>query len=168
MSEFVMEGRDHAARTESEFVFGFIEALFFTERAPGWTADRWFTEEREAEDAESGVGGSIPEDVGYCDLHPDTLTAIRRDCEAWQEQNAALLEEAYSRDDYGPKDAGADYWFTRNGHGIGFWCRDALDEDDLGERLSDACRGLEVYVFFSDRVTYGDAPFVHCDGLRST
>jgi hypothetical protein len=84
MSEFVMESRDEAARMESEFVLGFIEAMFFTE------------------------GENLPDGVGYSDLHPESLLAIRADCVSWQETNAHLLSEAYSRG-YDEIQAGRDY-----------------------------------------------------------
>jgi hypothetical protein len=55
--------------------------------------------------------------------------------------------------------AGSDYWFTRNGHGVGFWDRDL---GDVGDMLSDAARDAGgVHVFFGDHVVHGDAPFVH-------
>lgn len=124
MPEFVMEGRDHAARTESAFVLGFIEAMFFTESAHVDSSD-WF----ETDEEERTRDGSLPCDVGYTDIHPDSLDAIRADCEAWQTANAALLSQAYATG-YDEAQAGRDYWFTRNGHGVGFWDRGELKCDD--------------------------------------
>lgn len=162
MPQFIMESRDHAARAESPFVFGFIEAMFFTERSSIYTADEWFSDECQA-DRESGqADGELPGDVGYTDIHPDSLAAIRRDCAAWQTENADLLSQA-SACGYDEVQAGRDYWYTRNGHGVGFWDRSELDEDGLGYRLAQACKYKEVSVFFGDHVTYGDAPFVHVD-----
>jgi hypothetical protein len=86
-----------------------------------------------------------------------------------------LLDLAYARD-YDPEQAGCDYWFTRNGHGVGFWDRDALDDqkdlwrelgsprigesawevyqsrkgESLGERLSKRCRYKEVDMYRGD------------------
>lgn len=154
MPEFILEGRDHAARAESEFVLGFIEAMFFTESSNVYAAE-WFDE--------SDHDGSLPGDVGYTDIHPDSLAAIRSDCEAWQKANAKLLRRAYRRSDYDAAQAGRDYWFTRNGHGVGFWDRQALASHALGESLSAACRYREVNPFFGDHVAYGNAPFVHVD-----
>lgn len=162
MPVFVMEGRDHAARAESDFVLGFIEAMFFTE------------------------GDDLPEGVGYADLHPGSLAAIRADCEAWQAENADLLAFACGpMSGYDEVQAGRDYWFTRNGHGAGFWDREELRRDmarrpdgtltdtgeeeglpflgSLGEMLSDTCRYREAHAWVGNHVTYGDAPFVHVD-----
>lgn len=160
MPEFILEGRDHAARAESDFVLGFIEAMFFTNCADGYYSWQWFLDECRA-DVEAGeAGGTVPCDVGYTDLHTDSLAAIRADCEAWQKANAKLLKRAYARG-YDETQAGRDYWFTRNGHGVGFWDRPELKSHGLGDALSDACRYNEVHVWFGDHVTYGNAPFVY-------
>lgn len=163
MPEFVMEGRDHAARAETPFVQGFIEALFFTECSPAYMSDEWFTPDRIAASESGQADGELPGDVGYCDLHPDSLAAIRADCEAWQAANAGLLEQAYARPGYDEAQAGRDYWFTRNGHGVGFWDRDQLKAESLGQLLSDAAGRNEVNPFFGGHVTHGNAPFVHVD-----
>lgn len=159
MPEFVMEGRDHAARAESAFVLGFIEAMFFTECSTASIAE-WYNENTQACIDEGSLDGCLPSDAGYSEIHPDSLAAIRRDCEAWQAANAALLEQAYATGNYDESQAGRDYWFTRNGHGAGFWDRGL---GDIGDKLSEACRYNEVYPFFGYHVTHGDAPFVHVD-----
>lgn len=161
MPEFVMEGRDHAARAESEFVFGFIEAMFFTETSHAFDSGDWFTEERRAASEAGQADGELPGDVGYMDLHPDALEAIRRDCNTFWILNRDALESACESDGYDMRRAGSDYWFTRNGHGVGFWDRDL---GDVGDMLSDAARDAgEVHVWFGDHVEHGDAPFVHVD-----
>lgn len=165
MREFILEGRDHAARAETDFVLGFIEAMFFTET--GCTdSSEWLNTPEDVRTSD----GQLPRDMGYTDLHPDSLAAIRADCEAWQAANADLLAQAYAAGDYDAAQAGRDYWFTRNGHGVGFWDRKELDSPgrigtglSIGQRLSDACRYREVYAFYGQHVTHGDAPFVHVD-----
>ncbi len=119
-------------RDLSSFAQGYVEALFFTESAPGVTTDEW----QAAEDHDEG---SIPGDVGFSDLAPGTLLDILRDCEAFEREAAELLEEAYGRG-YSEERAGHDFWLTRNGHGAGFWDREELETGELGERLSDAAR----------------------------
>lgn len=164
MPEFVMEGRDTAARTESEFVLGFIEAALFTSREPSRDMSEWFTDEaREAREA--GTESEIPGDAGYLEIHPDSLAAIRTFCRSWQDQHAALLARAYGREDYSEAQAGRDLWFTMNGHGVGFWDRPQLDAEGLGDALTAAAGWRECNLFFGNHVEYGDAPFVHFDGL---
>ena len=163
MPEFILEGRDHAARAESKFVLGFIEALFFTECSPAYSASEWLSAEcREAQE-QGQADGTLPGDVGYCDLHPDSLAKIRAFCETFQGDNAALLAQAYARPDYDETQAGRDLWFTSQGHGVGFWDRAVLDAEGLGDKLSDATRCHEAQVWFADHVTYGNAPFVYME-----
>lgn len=156
MPQFILEGRDHAARAESEFVFGFIEAMFFTESGDV-DMDSWL----ETDEEERTQGGQLPSDCGYGELHPDSLAKIRADCEAWQKANAKLLRRAYKRAGYNEAQAGRDYWFTRNGHGVGFWDRAQLESHGLGAALSEAAGRSEVHAFFGGHVTHGEAPFVH-------
>lgn len=134
MPKFILDrgtadaGKRYAAL--DSFTQGYIEAMFFT-------------------------NASDPDDGDLCDatvadLAPDTWKRIVADCEAFQAKAAALLEQAYQRDDYDEMQAGRDYWFTRNGHGVGFWDRQQLDADKLGDRLSDLCRHTEVDIYKGD------------------
>lgn len=161
------------------FTQGYIEALFFTE------------EESLCEESEGArhmpdvafdtstmeshfVGG---DSFGFSDLAPEALARIIADGEAFQRENAATLAEACTRD-YDAAQAGRDYWFTRNGHGVGFWDRDALEPEgddwdalqrpldtwspgdsalherlkaeSIGERLSAACRHQDVSAYLGD------------------
>lgn len=136
MPQFILEGRDNAARAESAFVLGFIEAMFFTEGSPAFHAHEWFSDECKEAQEEGQADGTLPGDVGYDDLHPDSLALIQADCEEWQAANAELLKLAYARG-YDETQAGRDYWFTRNGHGVGFTDRAELECDDSEyERLT--------------------------------
>lgn len=163
MPEFVMEGRDHAARAESPFVYGFIEALFFTECSPAYCAEEWFSDECRRAVEEGQADGSLPGDVGYTDIHPDSLAAIRKFCRTMQGHMSGLLRQAYERDGYDETQAGRDLLYTYVGHGVGYWDRKELEADGLGRKLTDACGRGEVNPFFGGHVTYGDAPFVHVD-----
>lgn len=77
---------------------------------------------------------------------------------AAQIETAALLERAYDAridgrgDEPGPGDytaeqAGRDYWFTRNGHGVGFWDSDL---GDVGDLLSNAAGRTEINPYWTD------------------
>lgn len=133
MPEFILEssGRvDMPAASLSfsdldEFTQGYIEALFFTSECPQVATEEFKTAEHQEAMREGAADGVLPCDVGFADLAPETLQAIIADCRAWQESNAELLAAAYARD-YSAEQAGRDYWFTRNGHGTGFWDRREL------------------------------------------
>lgn len=131
MPQFVLDyGTANAATTFSrlsDFTRGYIEAMFFTE---------------------SG-SDDISEDAAFSDLDSTALATIEAECQAFQTQHFGLLCEAAGRD-YDDMQAGRDFWFTRNGHGVGYWDRDQLD-GTLGEALSDAARGFgEVYLYQGD------------------
>jgi hypothetical protein len=85
-------------------------------------------------------------DLDPAAIVPATLRDMLGECAAFQTANADLLAEAYARDGYGgaewsaEEQAGHDFWLTRNGHGAGFWDREALKEDGLGDKLSEAAR----------------------------
>lgn len=135
MPEFILEiGSVEHQRTFNAldgFTRGYIEALFFT------------VEEQLCEDSDGArempsvafnmatmesrfVDGNS---FGFADLAADTLASIVKDCETFQRVNAALLDSAYERDDYDSEQAGRDFWFTRNGHGVGYWDRTQLEND---------------------------------------
>ena len=149
MPQFHLIDRDAATFADLPlFVQGYVEAMFWTEDAPGVDTEEFLTDEYQEAMAEGQCDGTIPGDVGFNELHPDFLATILRECETFQKENAADLAEAYDRDGYTPERAGHDYWLTRNGHGTGFWDRDELDADGLGDRLSDAARYSEVNLWF--------------------
>jgi len=156
MPEFILEGRDHAARAESDFALGFIEAAIFTSREPSRDAAEWFTDEAK-EARVQGQESEIPGDVGYTDIHPDSLAAIRTFCAAWQADHAALLARAYGREDYSETQAGRDLWFTMNGHGVGFWDRAPLEAEGLGDLLTQAAGHRECGLWFGDEAE----PMIH-------
>ena len=156
MPEFVMTGASAPAfQALDAFTQGYIEALFFTEEEqlceesgremPAVAFNLATMESR-------FVGGDAP---GFGDLAPRALERIQADCATFQRDHAALLEEAYQRD-YDAAQAGRDYWFTRNGHGVGFWSRDELDASDRDaeeyERLTDL-----MVASSDDAKAWGDA-----------
>jgi hypothetical protein len=73
------------------------------------------------------------------DLAPEAMAEAKTDCAGFQSSFASLLRQAYASKsvDYDETRAGADFWFTRNGHGVGFWDRDL---GDIGDKLGDMAR----------------------------
>ena len=164
MPQFIMEGARDCAESESDFVMGFIEVLFFT-NSSHYPAEGFFKKKVQKEIASGQADGCLPSDVGYSDIHPDSLKKIREFCQEWQEKNRELLEMAYQLD-YDEMQAGRDFHFTHCGHGVGFWDRDELKDDEfpnLADDLSEAAGNGEVNPFFGGHVKYGNAPFVHVE-----
>lgn len=88
-----------------------------------------------AETDNSTPSGGHPLDDNYDinDLTIDALKECKKDCEAFQRDNAELLKQA-GNDEYN----GHDFWLTRNGHGAGFWDRGY--DKDIGDKLTQACK----------------------------
>ncbi len=85
------------------FTAACIEALYFTDTGEG---------DQPAKDAE---------------LAPDTLANLQADCRSFWRRFGCYIEPAQQT----PKQAGYDFWLTRNGHGAGFW------DGDWPERYAD-------------------------------
>lgn len=163
MPEFILDyGSPDGARMFNaldSFTQGYIEAAFFTDTGSADDSDL--------------------ENASVAELAPSAIERAKADCAEFQKAQAALLALAFERyypDDYceSIKAAGRDFWFTRNGHGVGFWDRDALNvpvwrygsrgelcldgaaEDGdsmlgaLGDLLSDACRHRETGLYRGD------------------
>ncbi len=142
MPEFILDKEGTVNGVDFEdfdaFVQGYIEAMFFTNQS--YIPMCEFFEPENQELIEQGqADGELPNDAGFSDLHPDALNCIHTDCRAFQQDARVLLSQAYARD-YDATQAGRDFWFTRNGHGVGFWDREVLDDredaSNLGRALS--------------------------------
>jgi hypothetical protein len=80
------------------------------------------------------------------ELSLEAHAAALEDCRAFILAAHPLLREAINRVGYDQARAAHDFWYTRNGHGVGFWDRDELTrivgtsgeplDSDLGDRLS--------------------------------
>lgn len=136
MPEYIMKDKENPAfESLDEFTQGYIEALFFTE------------EERLAEENESlesrsvmlrktanGIESEfIGGNIGFDLLAPEALAKIISDCARFQVRAFAPLASSCRINGYDSTLAGHDFWFTRNGHGVGFWDRGL---GSLGEALT--------------------------------
>lgn len=148
-----------------EFALGFCEAMFFSESSC-FHSSEFFGDEAQEHVDEGQADGSLPSDAGPEDLDAESLAAIVELCAAFQRDNVDLLNAAYERG-YDVAQAGRDLYFTKAGHGVGYWDRSELEsdsdiwadrprigelgrddaaiakakEESLGERLSKAARG---------------------------
>lgn len=73
------------------------------------------------------------------------LSKAKEDCARFEADNAALLEKA---GDFWRN--GADFWYTRNGHGVGFWDRGYPDE--VADPLSEAARKFGYHDLCPDEI----------------
>jgi hypothetical protein len=114
-----------------QFMGGYREALFFTEEPDN-------------------------DEVQLAELSEASELAIAADCAAFISANQAILDEATSRVGYDWGRAGQDFWFTRNGHGVGYWDRRELKDGDLGRKLTDVSQHHEV-----SEICVGDDGLLH-------
>jgi hypothetical protein len=170
----------------SPFLQGYLEAMFFTNCCTSESMVEWEEPEVQERVREGQADGSIPTDAGFGDIHPDSMIAAHGDCSDFQAKARHLLSQAYALD-YDESQAGRDFWFTRNGHGVGYWDRKELEaglhaahgaprvdepgwsdytaarEETLGRKLTEIAETYgEIYVDFvpdeSSPTGYG---FVH-------
>lgn len=157
MPEFYLDSSESitiAFADLGEFAGGYIEAAFFTETSPAFTKSDIESDPAawEAALTEGQSDGTLPGDAAFCDLALESLGRIVRDCRVFETLNATLLKQAYSRD-YSAKQAGGDYWFTRCGHGVGYWEREALslqegETESLGDKLTTAAGRFESESYY--------------------
>ena len=116
-----------------------------------------------AETDESTESGGYPLDQNYSlkDFSPEAIEEIVKDCKEFQKQNAEDIAtipdhissdcDSYGRDYYsGLECAGHDFWFTRKGHGVGFWDRDWI-EKAARDRLTESALDFgERWVYVGD------------------
>lgn len=100
----------------------------------------------------------MDDNYGPDDIDSASLDAMRNECNAWLDSNAAdvtlYCEQIRSLPECTDMErAGHDLWLTRNRHGTGFWDRvygDDLDKD-LGERLTEAAHKIgERHLYLGD------------------
>ena len=127
--DFGSDAAYRAYRKLDSFTQGYIEAMFFTE---------------------SGGDGCACDDKSFSDLAPETLKEIIEDCESFQGMADGALRRAYKQDKvaYDAERAGNDFWYTRNGHGVGFW--------DRGLGVVGTCLTKLAKTFTSQDVYLGD------------
>lgn len=83
------------------------------------------------------------------DIDTDAQAVMQRDAFDFFKANEELISEDYQR-------AGSDFWFTRNGHGAGFWDG---DWGTLGDRLTELSHAYGEYNLYE-----GDDGMIHGSG----
>ena len=134
---YIPMGSHEASDTWAElddFTRGYIEAAFFTSASC-------------ADDGE-------PENATFAEIAPSSLAAIMAECATFQAKYGPAIDAASGSHRrgrvYDHEAAGRDFWYTRNGHGVGYWDREPLS--DLQSRglavLDEAARryrGVDLY-----------------------
>ena len=121
------------AQTALDFVLkGYIEAAL------------WSTNDESTPDG----GEPLDKKYGRVNIDDETVKKMRADCERFLATNGELIDRFVALTGRDLEHVGHDFWLTRNGHGVGFWDRDA---GELGDRLSAACTTFgEVWLYVGD------------------
>jgi hypothetical protein len=111
-----------------------------------------------AETDNSDESGGLPLDQNY-DVSDFTIKALKRavaDCKKFQDDNLEDIlktpdwrgSDSYTATGYtGLECAAHDFWFTRNGHGVGFWEREYYTKEER-DRLTKASKEFgECYIY---------------------
>lgn len=120
------------------FVAAYLEAVYFTEKGP----------DSEFPDA---------------DLSPEAVFEIKADCRSfWRRAGPFVLAHAaaagWSHED-AVEQAGQDFWFTRNGHGVGFW--DGDWEGPFEQILDTVARSYGEMIFYEGDHDYAGQLYVN-------
>ncbi|MEP3665877.1 MAG: hypothetical protein ABJN42_03980, partial [Roseibium sp.] len=86
-------------------------------------------------------------------LSQEEIDSIKADCEGFLEKNRSDIDLLTGADvGYDEISAGRDLWYTRNGHGVGFWDRGFTGEvGDAADRLTEAAESIgEAYLTLDD------------------
>lgn len=110
-------------RALDAFTQGYIEAAFFADcpADENWTLDMISEEE---------------------------FAAIEEHCAEFQDRNRIVLESVYSKG-YNESKAGRDYWFTRQGHGSGYWDGDC-PEPEASKLVNASMMAGQVFPYLGD------------------
>ena len=135
MPEFQLNTGSADMSQFDEFTTGYIEVMFFAD-----------------------IDYPDAETYGACveDLAPEAVERIKADCAKFQADNDALLFKAITSGfslsgqpgpEYNMTRAGSDYWYTRQGHGVGYWDR-GLGE--VGDELTEIAQHNEILAYQGD------------------
>lgn len=140
----------HPFYSLDEFARGYVEAMFFTNCDSG-------------DDNEHRAN-----ELGVERLTRASVAAIKRDCDKFL--GHVMPDGCFARqwlnrvaDSYDDAQAGRDFWFTRQGHGVGFWDREQINLD-LFEPINPA-PGLGGWELRDDEAEQGPCRGNIRDGL---
>jgi hypothetical protein len=126
--EFLLNANNRGAHPFyklDEFARGYVEAMFFTNGDTGDTRENLLNE------------------LGVERLTKEAVKGIKSDCSAFLGRimpDGCFVRQWLDRlEGYDDAQAGRDFWFTRQGHGVGFWDREQIP-DAAGEALSAAAK----------------------------
>lgn len=133
MPAFQLNKTGRAYDCLSPFAKAYVEAMFFTNCDSG----------DEDEDKANRLGTSR--------LTRAALAEIENDCAIFEGANCATIAEVLMHGERDLDGIAHDFWFTRQGHGVGFWEGESRGyPGDTGDKLDAAAKKMgESHPYFS-------------------
>lgn len=109
------------------FITGYFEALYFAETA-------------------TNSEGEEVENIAGIEMTDTAREACRLDCAKFMDLAPLHIRAAVLSDDYDHIQAGRDFWFSRQGHGVGFWDRNLGPIGDALHRAAQTFGEKHIYI----------------------
>ncbi len=113
----------------------------------------------ETDNSDDSGGEPLDRNFDVEDFAPESIERAMQECAKFQEDNLEYIlktpdwkgSDSYRCDGYkGLECAAHDFWFTRNGHGVGFWDREYYTQEEK-DKLTKACKEFgECWVYVGD------------------
>lgn len=106
------------------------------------------------DNADDTGGSPLDDNYDISDIAPETLARMISDCEQFQADNRADLDNCDLS-----LERGHDFWLKRNGHGSGFWDEGYRKDASINaalKRLSDASKAWGTFDLY-----IGDDELIH-------
>lgn len=111
------------------FITGYFEALYFAESA-------------------SNSDGEQVENIAGIEMTSEAREECRQECAQFLDRVPLLIKAATLTDDYDHIQAGRDFWFSRQGHGVGYWDRNL---GPIGDALHNAAEQFgEKHIYINE------------------
>jgi hypothetical protein len=143
MPEFILNDNAPWFAKLDDFTQGYIEAMFFTNCDLG-ADDDW-----------------LANGLGVARLTRKARKSVSADCNRFQSVAPNILFVAINKTPYTLREAGRDFWYTRQGHGVGFWDRDELNPT-FGDLVPGMVHGDLAKVSVGDALTKKAEAFGQC------
>lgn len=124
----------------NDMVRGYLEAALFTEKER-------LEDEEQSEYGDFDISEYV-ESISFDNFSTESKEYANWDCDKFlsefSEDELGEIMEYYDL-----SELGGDFWYTRNGHGVGFWDRDI--PDNIKELLMNVVKGFkETYLEYGD------------------
>ncbi len=106
----------------------------------------------ETDNSDPSGGKPLDGNYDFDDIEAETFARIIADCKDFQKK----YRELYEKGGWSDESAGRDFWYTRNGHGTGFWDVGLGDEQKevVGGKLTQAAKSYGQYDLYLGEEAY--------------